>query len=175
MKKTAISALFISGMLFLSGCGASESDSPSAVQTSDGPAAEVAQPETPKEVKAVTAMDLAERLEDEIPTITEVTEVTEDNDSNNLIGRPGQYVSAAWISDKAGEPKTTGIDGGAVVEVFETADDAQTRSDYIQGVLKEGGAMFGTEYHYLKDSQLLRVSGKLKPSAAKTYEVVAAK
>lgn len=175
LKKTAATALVLSGILLLSGCGAATSDTPAPVQTSNGSAAAVAQPQVQKEVKVVTAMGIAKRLEDEISTITTVTEVTEDNDANNLIGRPGQYVSAAWIADKAGSPKATGIDGGAVVEVFATADDAQTRSDYIQTVLKEGGAMFGTEYHYLKDSQLLRVSGKLKPSAAKIYEVAAAK
>jgi hypothetical protein len=173
LKKTT--ALVLSGFLLLSGCGAATSDTPEPVQTSNGSATEVAHPQAQKEVKVSTAMDLAKRLEAEIPTITAIVEVTEDNDANNLIGRPGQYVSAAWISDKAGAPKATGIDGGAVIEVFATADDAQTRSEYIQGVLKEGGAMLGTEYHYLKDTRLLRVSGKLKPSSAKVYEVAAAK
>ncbi|MCC3279935.1 hypothetical protein LJ754_12320 [Arthrobacter sp. zg-Y40] len=99
-----------------------------------------------------------------------VTEVTEANDSNGLIGRPGQYTSAAWIADTSADPAQTGVDGGAVVEVFATEADAQTRAAYIQDVLKSMGPAFGTEYHYLKGSVLLRVSGKLMPSQASLYE-----
>jgi hypothetical protein len=56
------------------------------------------------------------------------------------------------------------------VDPFETVDDARTRSKYIQGVLKAGGAVFGTRYHFLKGIALLGASGKVKPSNAKTYE-----
>ncbi|WP_139003657.1 hypothetical protein [Arthrobacter crystallopoietes] len=106
-----------------------------------------------------------------MPTIVKVTEVTENNDLNELIGRPGQYTGAAWITDEAASDQSAkGIDGGAVVEVFENAEDAQTRSVYVQGILKEGGPAFGTEYHHLDENVLLRVSGELKPSQAKAYE-----
>ncbi|MCC3273221.1 hypothetical protein MUK71_03870 [Arthrobacter zhangbolii] len=105
-----------------------------------------------------------------MPTISAVTEVTELNDTNGLIGRPGQYISAAWISDTAADSAETGIDGGAVVEVFADEADAQTRSDYIQGVLEGMGPAFGTEYHYMDGAVLLRVSGVLMPSQAALYE-----
>lgn len=175
MNRRTVAALFISGGLLLGGCGAAESESPSTDQAPVESSTAGAPPQSQEAVEAATAMDVAKQLEGEIPTITAVTEVTEDNDANNLIGRPGQYVSAAWITDKAGVSKETGIDGGAVVEVFATPENAQTRSEYIQSVLTEGGGVLGTEYHYLKDSRLLRVSGNLKPSSAKTYESAAAK
>ncbi|MDO5744130.1 MAG: hypothetical protein Q4P23_06655 [Micrococcaceae bacterium] len=175
MNKKAVAALLLSGGLLLGGCGAAESEPSPTDQVPVESGTVAAQAQSREAAEAVTALDVAKQLEGEIPTITAVTEVTEDNDANNLIGRPGQYVSAAWIADKSGVAKETGIDGGAVVEVFATADDAQTRSDYIQSVLKEGGGVFGTEYHYLKDSRLLRVSGNLKPSSAKVYEEAAAR
>ncbi|WP_307103290.1 hypothetical protein [Arthrobacter globiformis] len=91
-------------------------------------------------------------------------------DSNKLLGRPGQYTSAAWIADSGATPGETGVDGGATVEVFETAADAKTRSEYILGVLKEMGPAFGTEWHHLKGTTLLRVSGKLSPSVNTQYK-----
>ncbi|MCB5292354.1 hypothetical protein [Arthrobacter sp. SO3] len=63
----------------------------------------------------------------------------------------------------------TGVDGGAVVEVFATPADAQTRSEYIQGVLKTMGPAAGTEWHHLDGATLLRVSGKLNPSVNDQY------
>jgi len=115
-------------------------------------------------------VEVAAALQSQVPTITGITEVTEANDANNLIGRPGQYVSAAWIADSAADPAQTGIDGGAVVETFATPENTQTRSDYIQGVLQGAGGVLGTEYHYLNGTVLLRVSGILMPSQAAVYE-----
>jgi hypothetical protein len=53
--------------------------------------------------------------------------------------------------------------------VFSTPADAQTRSDYIQGVLKKMGPIAGTEWHHLQGSTLLRVGGKLNPSVIDPY------
>ena len=55
-----------------------------------------------------------------------------------------------------------------MVEVWPTAADAQRRSDYIQGILKDSPVL-GTEYDTLNGAALLRIDGKVKPSVAKNY------
>jgi hypothetical protein len=86
-----------------------------------------------------------------------------------MLGRPGQYLSAAWITDSGAAEGRTGIDSGAVVEVFANAAGAWERSADIQEVLKTASPVFGTEWHYLKSATLLRVSGKLAPSTIDRY------
>jgi hypothetical protein len=113
---------------------------------------------------APDAASVAELLKSKIASITAVTVVTEALDTNKLLGRPGQYTSAAWIADSGGTVGGTGIDGGAVVEVFATAADAQARSEYILATLKKLGVAYGTEWHHLQGTTLLRVSGQLSPS-----------
>ncbi|MEE6272503.1 hypothetical protein V2J56_03970 [Georgenia sp. MJ206] len=70
--------------------------------------------------------------------ITDVAVYDDTNDPNELIGRPGQYISAARITDARAEGGD-GIDAGAVIEVFATPEDAQARSDYIQETLADLG------------------------------------
>ncbi|RAX44989.1 hypothetical protein DQ354_12870 [Arthrobacter sp. AQ5-06] len=118
---------------------------------------------------AADASSVGAALKAKVQSITAVTTVTEELDTNKLLGRPGQYTSAAWIADAGATPGATGIDGGAVVEVFATAADLQTRSEYIQGVLKKMGPAFGTEWHHVKGTTLLRISGKLNPSVNDQY------
>lgn len=125
---------------------------------------------TPAPTVAADATSVATALKAKIPSITKVTTVTEALDSNKLLGRPGHYTSAAWIADSGATLGETGVDGGATVEVFETAGDAKTRSEYILGVLKEMGPAFGTEWHHVKGTTLLRVSGKLSPSVNAEYK-----
>ncbi|SEB28873.1 hypothetical protein SAMN04489745_3186 [Arthrobacter woluwensis] len=115
-----------------------------------------------------TATEIANALKAKVPQVTKVTTVTEANDVNNMIGRPGQYSSAAWIADSRGKAGETGVDGGAVVETFETAADRDARAKYIADVTKGVGAL--SEYHYMTGTSLVRVSGQLPPSQAKAYK-----
>jgi hypothetical protein len=100
-----------------------------------------------------------------------VTVLTEKTDSNNLLGRPNGYDSAAVITDKGGDTSDPdpGVAYGATVETFESRSAAIRRSDYIQGILKDA-PMLGTEYNYLEGNVLLRVSGALPPSIAAKYK-----
>ncbi len=141
---------------------------PSAAQSTTVAQSPTPAPSTPQ--KAASALDVAQKIKAAVPTVTGITEITQANDANKLLGRPGQYTSGAWLTDTAGKPAATGVDGGAVVEVFATADDASTRSAYIQGQLKKLGPAYGTEYDYLNGPVLVRVSGKLTPDAAALYE-----
>lgn len=116
------------------------------------------------------AVEASERIEAAVDSVTETTEITEDNDPNDLIGRPNGYEAAVVIYDDRTECDEIGAECGATIEEFGSESDAEERSDYIQGILDAGGAMFGTEYHYLDGGLLLRVSGELKPSEAEEYE-----
>lgn len=57
---------------------------------------------------------------------------TAEDDPNNLLGRPGQYLTkVGWK-----------LDGGdATIEVFRNADDAQKRADYV-GQIAKSSPMF---------------------------------
>src|SRR3712207_9573061 len=75
--------------------------------------------------------------------ITDSAVITETNDANNLIGRPGQYVSkVVFADDRVGVPidqTEPGNEGGGSIEVFADEAAAQVRSDYIQKVLRSLG------------------------------------
>lgn len=101
-----------------------------------------------------------------------MVEITEDNDPNDTIGRPGSYVTAAVLYDsrvQCPEPTEIEIDCGAKVEVFETAEGAQARADYIAGLIESTGGLV-TEYDYVSGTVVLRVAGAIKPSEAAAYE-----
>ncbi|WP_422733912.1 hypothetical protein ACN26Y_28745 [Micromonospora sp. WMMD558] len=97
----------------------------------------------------------------------------EDTDPNNLLGRPNGYTSRA-SADLPGGDNTSdkySINRGLVIEVFPSADDADRRATYIQGLLKNA-PILGTEYHYRTGdgTVLVRVTGQVKPTAAKKIE-----
>ncbi len=104
--------------------------------------------------------------------------ITETDDANNLIGRPGQYVSkVAFVDSRVGvpiDPAEPGNEGGGSIEVFADGADAQVRSDYIQETLQSLGPIAGTEYHYLAGPILVRVTGELAPSMAAGHEAAVA-
>ncbi|MCQ1947613.1 hypothetical protein [Arthrobacter sp. zg-Y1116] len=174
MSKINMATVLLIGAIALTGCSSDDNEagneSAATPSTVSVPTKTPETPEAPEVAESETAVAVAERLKASVPTISAITEVTETNDSNGLIGRPGQYTSAAWIADTAADPSETGVDGGAVVEVFATPEDAQTRSAYIQETLASLGPAFGTEYHHLDGAVLLRVSGVLMPSQAIVYE-----
>lgn len=160
---------------FLAGCSAPSTQtaaapaSTAAAAEATTEAASPTPPPTPTPTVAADATSIATALKAKVATITKVITVTEALDSNQLLGRPNQYTSAAWIADSGATPGETGVDGGAVVEVFANVEDAKARSEYILRVLKEGGPVLGTEWHHLKGTALLRVSGQLSPSVNKQY------
>jgi hypothetical protein len=107
-----------------------------------------------------------------IPEITEVVTITEDNDPNDKIGRPGGYSDGAVLYDSRAEPLdgTPGVDQGAFLEVWPDEAAANDRSQFIQAAL-QGSGILGSEYHYLNDGYLLRVTGVIKPSEAEAYRI----
>jgi serine/threonine-protein kinase len=121
-----------------------------------------------------TAQSAAEAIRAAIPEVTSLIAITEDNDANNMIGRMNGYVAATVLVDsritegcEIGKP---GIACGAGIEQWPDEAAAQRRADYIKAILSTA-PVFGTEYETVKGNLLLRVNGKLKPSAAQAYQV----
>lgn len=158
----------IAAVALLAGCASvAGSDTPvgsATVVVSESPEPEPVEPE----LVVLEAGALAEALAASVESATGLEAYTEDTDPNELLGRPGQYVSAASIDDE-GAGGESGVDRGATIEVFASEDEARDRSEYILGILKEAGPALGTEWHHLAGPALLRVSGSLKPSVNDTY------
>jgi hypothetical protein len=162
-----LAAIGVAAVL-LTGCSAQATTSSAPAPATTAPAVATPSP-TPTPKVAADAAAVATALKARVKSITKVTAVTEAMDENQLLGRNGQYTSLAWITDSGATAGKTGTDGGAVVEMFANAEDAKTRSDYIQKVLKAMGPVAGTEWHHLDGATLLRVNGKLKPSVNAQY------
>jgi hypothetical protein len=103
-----------------------------------------------------------------VPTVTKIVQITEDNDPNDKIGRPNGYTGGAVLYDRNVSCTELGVDCGATIEIWPTAEGARARAAYIQGLLK-GAPALGAEYDYLNGPALLRVAGDIKPSKAKAY------
>lgn len=161
---------------FLVGCGSGDNAaSDSDPQGAGTPRMSSSAPPSPSAAESpeMDAKEIAARLVASIDSAEKITVITEDNDPNELIGRPGGYVSAAVIHDQGGDQSSSepGVAYGATVEVYEDEAGAQRRFDYIQGIL-EDSPILGTEYGYVRGAVLLRVSGEIKPSVASKYEEV---
>ncbi len=118
-----------------------------------------------------SAADVASQIKSEVSDATETVEITEDNDPNDMIGRPNGYEAATALKDGRVDDcgDDLGVDCGATVEEWDDAEAAQDRSDYIQG-LPEDSPLLGSEYHYVVENVLVRVTGDLTPSEAEEYE-----
>lgn len=169
--KFAVAA--VAGVLVLAGCGGKEA--PQATQTTTVTAPATTPAETPSETptasvtptpKAQDAGQIAAKMKAGV-SAKSVKVWTEDNDPNELLGRPGQYTSAATLYDKSLPCTDPGVDCGATIEVFATADEAKKRAAYIASV--RTGGILGTEYHTLIGSTLLRVTGELPPKTNRKY------
>ncbi|MER6175729.1 hypothetical protein [Streptosporangium sp. NPDC001681] len=121
-------------------------------------------------VKAITEQGLPVTL-----TVT----YTADTDPNKLLGRPNGYTSKASFTDqrvdasKVASGKEGDVGLGGSVEVFEDAEQAEQRADYIQGI-GEKLPVLG-EYDYVAGPVLLRVSKELTPQQAEAFEAALGK
>ncbi len=95
---------------------------------------------------------------------------TAEDDPNELLGRPRQYTSKVNFIDTTIGPGSSAFDlaDGGSIEVFESTDYAQSRADYILGVLEANPSL--VEYDFLEGTVLLRLSGSLTPDEAALYE-----
>ncbi|MFG1754924.1 hypothetical protein [Streptosporangium sandarakinum] len=104
------------------------------------------------------------------PTVT----YTADDDPNKLLGRPNGYTSKASFTDqrvdaaKVAGAKKGDVELGGSVEVFDDADQAEQRADYIQQIGKKMPML--SEYDYVVGPVLVRVSKELTPDQAKAFD-----
>jgi serine/threonine protein kinase, bacterial len=135
-------------------------------------AASAAKPPQPAPAAALTptAQSAAESIRAAIPEVTQTIALTADNDANDLIGRPNGYAAATVLVDSRAQcpPDGPGVDCGATIEQWPSAEAAQRRAEYIQGIGQNLPMM--SEWTTVKGNLLLRVTGKLKPSAAEAYK-----
>lgn len=120
-----------------------------------------------------TAEAVVADLSSAVPSMRPGEPVTADSDPNQLLGRPGGYTSAMPFTDSRVpaeplSPEPGSVAAGGKVEVFESAEDAQRRFEYVQTVTRSA-PIFG-EYTYLSGPVVLRVARGLTPDQASEYE-----
>lgn len=152
----------------------SSTDSPTGTPTGT-PATPAAS--APAAAKTLDAKGVADALAAAGLPLTAIAAQDENTDPNDKIGRPNQYTSRASADVPGGDKEGDkyGIDRGLVVEVFATEADADARSKFILDALA-AAQILGTEYHYRPADRriLVRLTGKVKPSAAKPFETAVA-
>lgn len=120
-----------------------------------------------------TALAAAEAIKAAIPSITQLVELTEATDDNSLLGRPNGYTAAVVLIDPRSrglcDPARPGVDCGATVEQWPSQAAAQARADYIRNI-RAASPILGSEWTTVSGDLLLRVTGELTPSTAKSYE-----
>lgn len=153
LKIMAIVLIFITLMLVLVGCGNSSNTT------------------------TLTAEEIINKMKEKNTNIGKVVVYTEETDLNQLLGRPGQYISKISFEDKRLEQENADNEylteeernepTGGTIEVFENEKDMKKRKEYIEGF--STSSMF-SQYVYSKGNVLLRVDGDLTPTQAKEYE-----
>lgn len=166
LQSRATIMFLLAGVFLLAGCGTGSSSVAVAAQ----PTA-TSTPSTPHLGKSADQI-LAELKAKGLP-IGDTFTYTAANDPNNLLGRPGQYISKDNFKDTRISSSDTGVDisvgDGGAVETFANTADAQKRFAYLQSISTSGNAMFA-EYEYLDGVTILRISSQLTPDQAKEYQ-----
>ncbi|TDD73827.1 hypothetical protein [Actinomadura rubrisoli] len=126
-------------------------------------------------MEPVTADDIVRAFVGaELPLRTVIV-FDEETDPNGRIGRDGGYLSKASFADeRIWEGKAPpGVDDGGSVEVFEDAEGARGRSEYVLRVLKRVPFVSPAgEFQYLAGPILLRLGGQLTRRQRQDYERV---
>lgn len=125
----------------------------------------------------LTAEEIINKMKEKNTNIGKVVVYTEETDLNQLLGRPGQYISKISFEDKRLEQENADNEylteeernepTGGTIEVFENEKDMKKRKEYIEGF--STSSLF-SQYVYSKGNVLLRVDGDLTPTQAKEYE-----
>lgn len=160
--------LLVLAALVLSACSAvpdTNASGSAALPSQVAPSSVPASTTTVLDARAVLTALTAENL-----GITNGAVQDENTDPNNLIGRPGQYLSRASFDLPGGDPTGDkyGIDRGGVIECFAMPADAAARYKYIDGITRSNAML--AEYHYLNGTVIVRLAKGVKPSAAAKFE-----
>ncbi len=162
MKKLLLTIIASLLIFTLAGCGGDTTDDAS---TDEG--AKI-------DLTTMTAGEIMTQFQDAGFPIGEMVVYTEETDTNNLLGRPDQYTGKASFEDSRIEQPEASIEGedavmiGGTVEVFENADDATARKEYIESVTS--GVAVLAQYMYQYKNILMRIDSDLTPTQAAQYE-----
>lgn len=177
--KRRIIALILGALLALSLCACGDTASDEAQGQEAQQEQEEQEKKEKEEKKPVleTAEDYLNALKDAGCGITEIKVWTEETDPNDLLGRPGNYISKADFMDVNVDPEDRvepvdelGLPGGTI-EVFNNKSDCESRYKYLNAFDDaEMGIIALKQYMYKSDNVILRVSYDLTPSQAEVYE-----
>lgn len=158
-------ALLPVAALFLAACGTA----PATTSTGGGGGT----PTSSVPSASMTAEQVVKALAAKIPTAKLVKTYTAADDPNSMLGRPNGYTSKSMFTDsqipadKLTFVPAEDVGRGGSVEVFPDAAGAKTRADYLTALGKS--PMFA-EYDYQAGPILVRVSSKLTPDQAASYQ-----
>jgi hypothetical protein len=172
MKKGAIVfSIVLVLLLMLNACDSSSKNTTSNTTDNNQTIDVKKESNQPKEQKNYTADDVINKLKEAGLNISQIVTYTESTDSNNLLGRPGQYIAKTNFGvtelETDGNPDMDVSMGGSV-EIFANEKDAKARYDYVTEISKSA-PMFA-EYDYLNGKMLLRLSSQILPSKVVDYE-----
>jgi|GEM_PF-944538 len=177
-SKYCLFTLFISLLLVLlfSACGATEENpikTPSATTPESTTVAPSKAPDTTP-AEALTAEQIVNYFAQEGMPIGNLVVYTEATDVNNMLGRPGGYISKVNFEDERTlneyiDTTASNYSPNNTLEVFISEVDAKARYDYIDSVT--AGTILA-QYMYLEGTMLLRLERSLLPSDAEIYETL---
>lgn len=125
-----------------------------------------------KQITAPSDDFVIERLQ-KVDTITNIEAVSEDHGPNGLLNKQGGYIGCVYFEDtqvdrndlyiEDGKDNVIdiGCDGGGAIEIFNSAEEAQSRDAYL-GSFDGTGAASGS--HYVYGTIIVRTSDKLNGS-----------
>ena len=112
-----------------------------------------------------TAEDYLVALQEAGCPIGEITVFNAETDPNGNLGRPNQYTAKADFTD------TTAETAACTIEVFATAEDCESRYEYLQQFADPEMGAFGlNQYMYKSELAILRIGYDVTPDNAKIYE-----
>lgn len=172
---TTLASVFLAVSLGACGGPAGESTKDASQQEAQSTA------EAPSEEAApadLTAEEALEALRSQNGHVTDVLVWDESTDINEMLGRPGQYISKADFSDDRVEETweteeermASGLQGGTL-ETFESESDCDGRCEYLKKFMNSEMGAFGlNQYVYKYPKAILRVSYSIIPSEAEVYK-----
>lgn len=128
--------------------------------------------ETTTANKEMSAEDIVNSLKEKNENIGKVVVYTAETDTNNLLGKPNQYISKVNFADNRISQEFVDENDakGGTIEVFTNKEDMKKRKEYIEQI-SSSASMFA-QYIYSKGNALLRIEKDLTPEQAKEYESV---
>lgn len=109
-----------------------------------------------------------------VADVANIDPVTEENDPNGNLNKPGGYTSTVYFGtallgtqNLSGNPLIDeGTDAGGAVETYRTAEEAETRNNYLASF--DGAGMFSSGSHMVLGTMVIRTSDDLKASQQET-------